>query len=189
MAHDHSKRSNDPPDSPGAVAVSSDEAARGLDRVLADLTVQFHRLGELARVKLGAMRQADTRALGACLTQENGAVQEIAEVEKRRVRIVGELARSLGSSEGVGTSVSWIADRLGPGVRERLMTRAQALRELMESVRQENEVAAIVAERLARHMEGLWAQVSASLNHSKTYGRKGAVQPGPRVVSALDLTS
>ncbi len=189
MAHENSKQRAGAAGAAVVVVGNAEEVTRDLDRVLADLALQYQRLGALVSVKMGAMRKADTKALGACITQENGVVQEIAEIEKRRIRIVGELAKSLGSKEGVGTRISWIAEFLGRAGRERLAVRAQALRELMEGVRKENEVAAIVAERLARHMEGLWAQVVATLNHSRTYGRKGAVQPGPRVVSALDLTS
>ena len=163
--------------------------ARGLERIVGDLGEQYARLKSLAQARLGAMRRADPAALGACISQENMAVQEIVEIEKRRVRIVGELATMLGSREGVGTGVQWIAERIDGAVGERLTTKAQKLRDEMEQVRRLNEVGSVVAERLARHMEGLWAQVAATLNHSKTYGRMGAVQPGPRVVSALDLTS
>lgn len=163
--------------------------ARGLERIVGDLGEQYSRLMSLAQARLGAMRRADPAALGACITQENLAVQEIVEIEKRRVRVVGELAGALGSREGVGTGLLWIAERIDGAVGERLMAKAQNLRELLEQVRRANEVGAVVAERLARHMEGLWAQVAATLNHSKTYGRMGAVQPGPRVVSALDMTS
>jgi hypothetical protein len=163
--------------------------ARGLERILGDLGEQYARLHSLAQARLSAMRRADPAALGACISQENLAVQEIVEIEKRRVRIVGDLASMLGSTKGVGTGLLWIAERIDGAIGERLTTKAQQLREAMEAVRRLNEVGAVVAERLARHMEGLWAQVAATLNHSKTYGRMGAVQPGPRVVSALDLTS
>lgn len=173
------------PASSEAVAI----LARGLERILGDLSEQYSRLHSLAQARLAAMRRADPAALGACISQENLAVQEIVEVEKRRVRIVGELASMLGSGKGVGTPMGWIAERIDGPIGERLTTKAQNLRNVMETVRRLNEVGAVVAERLSRHMEGLWAQVAATLNHSKTYGRMGAVQPGPRVVSALDLTS
>lgn len=184
MSADRSSR-NEPRLSGEAIAI----LARGLERIVSDLGEQYSRLKSLAQARLGAMRRADPAALSACVSQENLAVQEIVEIEKRRVRVVGELAGALGSREGVGTGLLWIAERIDGAVGERLTTKAQNLRDQMEEVRRINEVGAVVAERLARHMEGLWAQVAATLNHSKTYGRMGAVQPGPRVVSALDMTS
>ncbi len=164
-------------------------SVRALERVLADLTEQYIRLRSLSTARLEAMRKANLGALGACVTEENLAVQGIVEVEKRRVRIVGELAALLGFARGNDTTLTQIAQRIDGPVGERLLAKAQDLRDIMQGVRRQNEVGAIVAERLARHMEGLWAQVVATLNHSKTYGRMGAVQSGPRVVSALDMTS
>ena len=184
MSADKTRNAN-PPVSGEAVAL----LARGLERILSDLSEQYARLHALAQARLAAMRRADPAALGACISQENLAVQEIVEVEKRRVRVVGDLASMLESGKGVGTPMGWIAERIDGAVGERLTTKAQNLRNSMEAVRRLNEVGAVVAERLSRHMEGLWGQVAATLNHSKTYGRMGAVQPGPRVVSALDLTS
>lgn len=163
--------------------------ARALERLLADLEEQYCCLKSLSQARLAAMRRADRAALSACIQEENLAVQAIVEIEKRRVRIVGELAAGLGSTDGVGTTLTWIALRMKGAAGDRLAAKAQKLREEIGQVRRLNEIGAVVAERLARHMEGLWAQVAATLNHSKTYGRMGAVQPGPRVVSALDLTS
>lgn len=163
--------------------------ARGLEKVLTDLTAQYERLALLARVRMDAMRRANTAALSACIAEESAAIQLIAEIDKRRVRLVGELAKRLSSPAGIGTSLTWIAERLPANLAEGILQRAQRLRELMSEVRDQNQVASVVAERLSRHMEGLWAQVAGSLNHSRTYGRMGSVQPGPQVVSALDMTS
>lgn len=170
-----------PDDQAGAVGL--------LEKALEELTAQYERLKALAQLRLEAIRRANSEALSACIAQENEAVAAVAEIEKQRVRAVGDLATRLGSPEGVGTSVRWIAERVEAAAAERLLERAQRLRELLLDVREQNRVASIVAERVARHMEGLWAQVAVALNHSKTYGRMGAVAPGPQVVSALDLTS
>lgn len=135
------------------------------------------------------MRRAHLKHLAACIDVENRAVQEIAEIEKRRVRVVGGLAERLGAPEKTQTRVSWIAERLGGETGRLLLERAQTLREVMGQVVRENEVTKRAAEHLARHMEGLWRQAASVLNHAQTYGRAGVVSPGPSVVSAVDLKS
>lgn len=158
-----------------------------VERVLCEMAAQIQRLSSLASDRREAMRRADTDRLARCIADENDAVQRVAELEKRRLAAVGPLAERLGSPERTQTSASWIADRVGGRIGQRLRERAAELRQGIETLQRLNDAAQHAAVRLAAHMEGLWRQASQSLNESRTYSRRGAVLPGATVVSGLDV--
>ncbi len=167
----------------------ADPLVEELETLMRDLLVRYERLRTLAGERLEAIRRADGGRLAAVIGHENELVQEIAELEKRRIGVVGRFAERVGSPERTQTTMSWLAARVGEPVRGRLLGLARTLRETIEAVRRENGVARVAAEALAQHMAGLMKTVAAHLNHAKTYGRGGTVDAGPAVVSALDVTS
>lgn len=160
-----------------------------LGRVLDALTSQYQRLDAASEARQDAMRRANIEHLSACISAENAAVQEIAEIEKRRVRVVGLIAERLGSEAKTQTPASWIAERVGGAPGAALGEKARELRRIMTGVAQRNAALQRASEHLARHMEGLWRQAASVLNHARTYGRLGVIGPGPSVVSAVDLRS
>lgn len=174
---------------PSAVIRADDPAVAELDRVIGDLLAAYACIAALVSERRDAVRHADTARLADCIARESECVQAVADIEKRRIGVVGRLAERLGSAERTQARMAWIAERIEPPAGERLLRRAQDLRGRLEEVRRENEIVHMATTRLATHMEGLWRQSVAVLNHSKTYGRLGAVEPGPQVVSALDLKS
>lgn len=169
--------------------MSDDPAAAELERIFGDLIAHLTRLRTLAGERLDAIRRADASRLASTIAKENETVQQVVEVEKRRVAAVTTLAQRLGSAEKSQTRLTWIAQRLGGSIGERLSRRADELRDAVQSLAPINEAARQAAQHLAQHMEGLWRQAAAVLNHSKTYGRVGRIEPGPAVVSALDVRS
>lgn len=177
------------PSSASAPGVSLDGLALEVERILRDLQAQFQRLSGLAGERLEAMRRADTARLARCIAQENEVVQQVAEIEKRRIVAVGRLAERLGSSDKSQAKASWLGERLGGAAGERLTRSATELRTRIESLMKSNEVARLTALTLSSHMEGLWRQALQVLNHSKTYGRMGVVGPGATVISAVDVRS
>ncbi|MCA9312245.1 MAG: flagellar export chaperone FlgN [Phycisphaerales bacterium] len=166
-----------------------DPAIGELESLLETLTARIGELVELASTRLDAIRGASPAELAQCIGRENQVVQAIAELEKRRVRVVGELAERFGSRAGVNTTWSWLADRIGGAPGERLRTLARSLRERMEMLTRLNETAALATRALISHMQGLMSQVGARLSHSRTYARSGAVLPGPAIMSSVDVTS
>lgn len=163
--------------------------AAEVERVLCDLLAQIQRLAALADDRHEALRRADTARIARCIALENEAVQAVAEIEKRRLTVVGRLAERLGESDKAHTRISALARRVGGPIGDRMLARARELRERIESLKKVNDVTRAAATHLSAHMEGLWRQASQVLNHSKTYGRLGVVGPGAAVVSSVDLRS
>lgn len=170
------------------IGIQDEPLIADAERIACDLLAQFQRLSGLAAQRQEAIKRASPSGIAATIAAENDAVQQLAEIEKRRITVVGRLAERLGAPEKSQTKLSWIAARLGPA-GERLARRAAELREAAESLRRVNEVARAATQQLAGHMEGLWRQAAAALNHSKTYGRIGRVDPGAVIVSGLDVRS
>lgn len=164
----------------------ADPQTAELERVLLEVAARYDDLARLAGQRREAMRQADTRALAVCIDLENQAVQALADLERRRMIVVEALAGRVGAPAKSQTPVSQLAPLLPEPARTRLLTLAQRLREAMEAVSKVNESTRRAAEQLAGHMEALMRHVAAKLNHAQTYGPKGLVGPGARVVSAVD---
>ena len=160
-----------------------------LEQILREMIAHHEQLADLSVVHHDAMRRADTDALGSCIQAENEIVQQIANTEKKRIRVVGALAAHFGSPARNQTRLSWIAERCPDAARKRLETLTDRLTKTIKTLQERNAVVQAAAETLARHMNGIRKQISATLNHAKTYGRKGAVDAGPSVISAVDIRS
>ncbi|HVZ94267.1 MAG TPA: flagellar protein FlgN [Phycisphaerales bacterium] len=167
----------------------SDPQVAEVESLVTEFIGCYERLLELARRRHEAMRRARPREMAECIGEEATIVQRIAELEARRLRLVGAIAERLQSSNGRYTRLSWIAERMEDPVRSRMIAQAARLRELIEAVQSENATVGAAARALALHMEGLMKQLAARHNHSRTYGRKGSVEAGPAVTSAIDVRS
>lgn len=157
-----------------------------LERVLREIRSQYEALHQLALEHRDAIRRADPVAIGECVEKQNLRVQRIADLEKRRLTVVGELAARLGCETKNQTPVGRLAQLLPPAAAERVTTIAQSLREVMEGVSRLNESTRRAAEALSAHMEGLMRVVAARLSHAQTYSSRGVVTAATRVVTALD---
>lgn len=166
-----------------------DPVAAELDQVSAALERAVEALSGLANERLDALRRADAGAIARCVGQENELVQSVAGLEARRASASAALSARLGGTGPEAARLSWLAERIDGPVGRRLRERSARLSAGLVALRRVNGVGEMAASRLSAHMEGLWRQAAASLNHAKVYGRRGAVDPGPRVVSAVDVRS
>ncbi|MFU8828182.1 MAG: flagellar protein FlgN [Phycisphaerales bacterium] len=160
-----------------------------IEQLLRQLVVNYEQLLSLAELHLEAIRKADVDQLATCIGQENRIIQRVAEIEKRRLHVVGDLADVLGSPDETQTTMSWIAERIRGERGGRLAAMARHLREVIGRMTVINESARSAAETLAKHMDGLMRSVARELNHAKTYSSRGRVDAGPAVVSGLDISS
>ena len=160
-----------------------------LEVLMGELVVVYEQIKTMGELRFEAIRCADARRLAACVRQENGLVQRVAELEKRRISVVGRIAEQLGSPRERETTMGWIASRVEGARSASLKTLADRLRALMTEVMKLNAVAKGAAERLAKHMEGLMHEIARGLNHAQVYSSRGRVDAAARVVSGIDLKS
>lgn len=178
-----------PKPEPRGWIASDDPLIEELEGMLRQLIVHYEQLHSLAKLHLEAIRRADVDQLSTCVAQENSIIQKVAEVEKRRLHVVGDIADVLGSPAETQTTMSWIAERVRGDKGGRLAAMARHLREVIGEMTEVNNAARSAADTLAKHMDGLMRSVARELNHAKTYSNRGRVDAGPAVVSALDISS
>jgi hypothetical protein len=171
------------------VMSQEDASVAELETLLRELITEYERLNELAGKRQDAMRHADTRTLGEMIGAENLSVQRVADLERRRLPLVGEMAKRLAAPPKTEVTITWLAQRLSGAAGDRLAGLASRLRGLIQALLRTNEASKKTAETLATHMDGLMRQVAASLNHARTYSASGMVTAGPRVVTAIDVKS
>lgn len=167
----------------------SDQHVAQLETLMRELIDCYQRMSVLAGLRHDAIKAASPSRLAGCIGEENLLVQRVAELEKQRVRIVSALAARFQSPDKAATRISWIADRLPGPTGERLRRMATELRELITALVKKNDAIKAAAEMLSSHVDALIKSVAASLNHAKTYGRRGVVAQGARVTTALDMTT
>jgi len=167
-----------------------------LEAIMRDLLIAYEQLHSFAKHRRDAIRAADAARLAACVRQENTIVQQVAEVEKRRIVVVRDLAAALGSTDREQTTVTWIANKLnalgggGGGVDgANLRILADRLRETITKVSQLNAVTKDAAETLARHMAGIMKAAAQARSYARTYSRAGELADSPGSSGGLNAVA
>ncbi|MEC9373765.1 MAG: flagellar export chaperone FlgN [Planctomycetota bacterium] len=161
-----------------------------LAELLEDLSAEYGRIHDLGERRERALRNADTKALGACLQEESGAVERIVALDRRRAGVVGFFASRFEARTTAEITATWIAERIGDeGLAKRIRESATGLRDVIVRVKQSNDASRLAVETLAGHMQGLLRAAAERMSHSGAYGRKGTVESGQAVMSAVDVTS
>lgn len=168
---------------------NQDEAlARQLGELIAGLTEAYETLDAQADLRRRAITSADVHALAQCVRDENETVQRVASLDESRAAIVRDVQRgSVEASEDV--TISQLASSLAKPWRDPLLDASRRLRALISRVQQKNAAARQAAEKLARHMQGLFRAAEGWHSHTGSYERTGAVRAGAPVITALDCTT
>jgi chromosome segregation ATPase len=160
-----------------------------LERVLEAQHRGHEQLLDQVRRNREAVRRADMEAIQEICAQQNAVGQDLAELEKERLALVGSLTRELAPEATRPLTVAEVAASLEPGAAERLQARAEALRPLVARVRDESSVVRQAAEALARHMTGIVQVVHSVLSRAPVYGRKGEITGGTPQRMCVDVRS
>jgi hypothetical protein len=117
------------------------------------------------------------------------ALESIAGLDQRRnslVNAVAEAIPTLRATPGPITLAA-IAAALPGSAATDLRGRAARLRALAREVADLSRAVAGATTSMLSHLEGLMRHVGRTLSHAGTYSPRGSVDPGPAVVSSLDL--
>jgi hypothetical protein len=167
----------------------SDELREVLEALARVYTQILASLDEHAR----AIGQADARTIGRCSADQERLLEEVAVLEQRRREIVAratslypELHEAAKSSE---LTVTVVTRALPESERPILSDLSEGLRTRVLKVKERSETVRLASIAMVSHVEGLMRHIGRRLSHSGTYGRRGVVESGCAVVSALDLKS
>lgn len=173
---------------PRATRMDANELATRLDRLLASLQQVQRAILDATRRQRESMRRADHVGVQAANTDQARNTTRLSDLERERVALVRD-AEDAGLVMRGATPVTLrtLAAACPQDLRAALMKDAQALRTLMEEVSRETSSTRAATLTLLAHVEGVMRQVAGRLSHSGTYSRRGVVEAGASVVSAVDV--
>ena len=166
----------------------TDSKVAQLEAILARQMEEHQQLLNLIGRKREAVRRADHHLVVDCCKQENQRVQKIAELEKVRLGLTGELTLLLVPGAAEPMRLGDLAQRLVEPMRGRLLILRQQLRQRIEQVRHEASIAQRATELLARHMQGVVQTISSAISGGAAYSRSGAPPPAAMAISTLNMT-
>jgi len=146
-----------------------------LESVLTQQVAAHQKLLSLLQRKRKLLSTADHEQLKGLSQQENQIVQEISELEKIRLALVGQLTLEIDETSKEPMRLAELANRLPEPDRDRLLTLRALLKQQMEKVSHETAVAKRATESLVRHMQGLVYTVGSMVSGMGLYSRQGNV--------------
>lgn len=171
---------------------SLDDVAERLDALLDDYTKE-HRVWLTALAdQRQAVRRADGPKVEAAAHAQQRVLERIAALEARRAALVNDAALALPAMKpdhARAISLRDLAGHLPAANAAALIARADTLRELIREAHRQTASLAGATRAMVGHMEGLMRHVARQLSHAGTYSRRGCVEVGGAVVSAVDLRS
>lgn len=166
--------------------------ADNLDSLLDSMSSAYTRLGDAGDAHREAIRSADARAVELAVQRESLIFRELQKLDHQRRELVA-LAHAafppLRKTPAERTTLTQLASQTPDTRRGVLTAKAASLRMLVQSVQDRTAGIASAASSLLAHMEGVMRQVARQLSHSGTYSRRGVVEAGGSVVSAVDIRS
>lgn len=166
-----------------------DKLLNELESVLTEQTLTHERLLGLMQRKRRSLGTADRAALGSLCEQENGCIQRISELEKRRLNLVAELSLLIEPDTQRPLPLRELAERLPEPARGRLLVLRAKLRERITQVSKQSAVARQALETLVGHMTGLIQTVGGVMSGVGTYNRAGALPQTALAVHTFNATA
>lgn len=166
-----------------------DQKIDQLEAILAQMLDEHDQLDKLLVRKREALRQADHDLIIACSEQENHRVQAIAELEKKRAALVGELTLMLQPTAAEPMRLLELAQQLPEPARGRLLVRREALRKRMIEVRERSNVVQRAAQALAQHMHGLVQTIGTAMSGAGAYAAGGRLPAKATAISTFSMTA
>ncbi len=165
------------------------ELINQIELILRKQFTLHEQLAQMIARKRDIIRSGQIQSITQICEEENVIVQQIAELEKRRFILVGQVTELVDPNRETPLTVSEMATLVEHEQSERLTAFAAQVREIVERVRRESSVVRNAMEQLSMHMAGLMQLVQGTLSRAKVYGRHGRLAVGVPVSSALDLKS
>jgi hypothetical protein len=168
------------------------QVTQRLDALLSAMIIANQRLESAIGAHRDALRGADQRGVEAAISKHHDAIKQVAFLEQQRRELVTQAIRSVPALTGMRPeqlTLTLLASHADQHARAGLSAKARTLRELVVRVQGGAATLKTATMSLLAHMEGLMRQVGQQLSHAGTYSRRGVVEPGGTVISAVDMQS
>lgn len=155
--------------------------ASELEALLGEMLIEHERLLALTLEHRAALSQADHARIARCASEQSQASARIDSLNRKRSALLVAFRP--------GVSLREVIAATGQTRASRLEELGQKLRDVVVSLRREQERLRLASASLASHMQGLIQQIHRRLSHAGVYSTQGRVEAGAMVVSGLDITS
>jgi len=162
---------------------------RELEGVLDQMLTNQERMLKVGGTKREALKRADRDAVTRCLHEEHAGIQELAELEKRRLQLVGDLTLRVRPGAEEPMRLLELAQSLPDPEQSRLLVKRQTLRERARQVQEQAQVSRQATQRLMAHLQGLVQAVGQAVNGVSTYGGSGGVSAPATTLRTLNVTA
>ena len=172
--------------------ITPEQLCERLDSLLNSLHGAYRRLGDQAAAYREAIRHADPAAIAEANGGQSRSIETLAKLEQQRRELVAAACTRfapLAAKRPTAITLTDLCACVPEKERARLSSLAAELRTLIMSVNEQTSTIKAATVSLIAHMEGLMRQVGRQLSHAGTYTRRGYVEAGGTVVSAIDLRS
>lgn len=166
-----------------------DGAADAIELLLRGQLAVYQQLLQCIDRKRQAIRTADLDAITTICGEENSHIQGLAELERRRLELIGRLTQAVTPGAKKPLTINELTNHLAEPQRARTAAIAAQLREALGEVRSRSAVVRQAAETLSRHMSGIVQTVHSALSRARVYGQRGRISPGASIPSMVDLKS
>ncbi len=168
--------------------IEAAELASRLESLLHALQQVQRSILDATRRQRDAMRRADPAGVQQATSEQARNTTRLSELERERVSLVRDAEDAGLVAKGTAPiTLRALAAACPPTIRAALTKEAQSLRALMEEVARETSSTRAATLTLLAHVEGVMRQVAGRLSHSGTYSRRGVVEAGAPVISAVDV--
>ena len=154
---------------------TADNLARDLVRLLSDMTGMYGELAMHMHSKLDAIRKADTDRMTSITSRELALADRLAERQGLRKQLMRLLQQALGLT-AQPMRVTLLAEHLPEPRRSQLITVATGLRKQLVSMEQLRLTSTMVTQQVLRHLEEVFAVMTAGAPGTDLYGRSGGRQ-------------
>lgn len=175
-------------------SASKDSLVGELCAILDAMLAEHRAMTAVVERRRQALRKAKINDLNQCVAEESAIAQRVAVLDQRRETVVATLLPLIGgapagAARGWRPNAEWLAGRIGGKQGERLLFTANALREVIGTLREANASTRDAAETVARHIQGIVRSVEQRLSGSGAYTHRGVVSAPPSALFGVDLTS
>lgn len=140
---------------------------------LGTLQGRLARLGDLAELKLAALRAADAGRLHELAAEEAAELESLAADDVRREAALARVAQGLPAGADQRPRLSEVAEIFPEPLRSKILGKSEGLRAIANRLAEKNRLVADVARGLHNHVRGIFAEVAKVNQEAVVYERDG----------------
>jgi len=168
--------------------INMDKQISDLEQTLRQQLEAHGQLLGLMQGKLGALREAQHTRVAQCAQEENGLVQQIADLEKTRLEQVAGLTLLVQPDAPEPMRLVELAQHLPEPARARVLVLRHELRTRMGELQKQTGIARQATSALVSHMHGLMQSIGAAMSGVGTYEPSGSRPETALAVSTFNTT-